>query len=311
MQLQAAAASQRHLHILRDALDALLLHVVLRHQAKIGGLNKVAERHALQAEGAAGKAVDVAQADALKIRRVIDGDELCQHLVELPGKILPRRIDRCGQRKEGVCQVDLPVACGRQELIVHDRRLLLELHGARLADHLGRELFQIARIARELGADGLLKFGRLLRADGKDRRKTELTDHLDQLALAIENTLRCRKHSQDSFFVSGSTARPVFGLRRTFSADPSLRKVGHTQSMPALFKARLDEKSLAECTRQAVRYCPYFISFCAFFKLSKPMNISAEGRRCICAVLSLLYHGDSMVCKVIHKSVILESDKKL
>ena len=132
---------------------------------------------------------------------MIDGDELCQHLVELPGKILPRRIDRRGQRKEGVCQVDLPVACGRQELIVHDRRLLLELHGARLADHLGRELFQIARIARELGADGLLKFGRLLRADGKDRRKTELTDHLDQLALAIENTLRCRKHSQDSFLV--------------------------------------------------------------------------------------------------------------
>jgi len=38
VQLQAAAARQRHLHILRDALDALLLHVVLRHQAKIGGL---------------------------------------------------------------------------------------------------------------------------------------------------------------------------------------------------------------------------------------------------------------------------------
>ena len=44
VQLQAAAARQRHLHILRDALDALLLHVILRHQAKIGGLNKVAER---------------------------------------------------------------------------------------------------------------------------------------------------------------------------------------------------------------------------------------------------------------------------
>ena len=55
VQLQAAAARQRHLHILRDALDALLLHVVLRHQAKIGGLDKVAERHALQTEGAAGR----------------------------------------------------------------------------------------------------------------------------------------------------------------------------------------------------------------------------------------------------------------
>ena len=196
VQLQAAAARQCHLHILRDALDALLLHVVLRHQAKIGGLNKVAERHALQAEGAAGKAVDVAQADALKIRRVIDGDELCQHLVELPGKILPRRIDRCGQRKEGVCQVDLPVACGRQELIVHDRRLLLELHGARLADHLGRELFQIARIARELGADGLLKFGRLLRADGRIVGKR--SDRSPRSAGACHREhARCRKHSQD------------------------------------------------------------------------------------------------------------------
>ncbi len=56
----AVSASRRQppasvISILRDALDALLLHTSSAISQDRPGLNKVAERHALQAEGAAGK----------------------------------------------------------------------------------------------------------------------------------------------------------------------------------------------------------------------------------------------------------------
>jgi len=41
----------------------------------------------------------------------------------------------------------------------------------------------------------------------------------------------------------------IFGLRRIFFADPSVRKDRNTQIIPALFKPCLDKKSLAECAR--------------------------------------------------------------
>ena len=59
----------------------------------------------------------------------------------------------------------------------------------------------------------------------------------------------------------GSPARPGFGLRRIFFADPSVWKVWSTQSTPAPSKPRLDGKSLAEGSCRTARDCPFI--FCS------------------------------------------------
>ena len=94
MHLDAAAAGDLHFDILTGAGKALLADVVVSQQAQIAGLEQLAEGNALQAERLAGEGVDVAQSDAMEIRRVIDADEGRQNAVQLRGKVLPLRIDR-------------------------------------------------------------------------------------------------------------------------------------------------------------------------------------------------------------------------
>ena len=201
VQLQPASAGQRHLHILRSALEGALAHVVLAQQAQIGRLEQRGEGHVFHLQRPAGEDVDIAQADAFKIRRMVDLDKVRQHLVQPAGEVLPAGIGRCRQRHEAVGQIDLPAAVGTHKLKIDHIGLRLRTHALRRLRQLGRLLFHVAGIAGIVFPDPLLKIRGLRCADAQNGRKAKLADHLRKLRFGIVDVFTFHKHDASPHFV--------------------------------------------------------------------------------------------------------------
>ena len=177
VQLERGLRVELALNVDRALDNACLVNVVLVEHAEIGRLQKVVPAATHKAELLAREGIHIAKAHAVEAGGTVDLDELAERLVELGGKILPVRVAHRGKGDEILRKAQLVAAVFREEGVVVD------VFGGR-AVH-ARRLLDLALVAREGGADGLLKVRGLARVDRQNGGEAQLADDLDELALAV------------------------------------------------------------------------------------------------------------------------------
>ena len=193
VELHPVVPHQGSLHVQGTLGDLALLHVRLAEYADILAADQIVPEFPLQAQTLAGDGVDIPQADALEEGGLV---ELGQGAVQPGGEVLPPGVAQGGQGDEALGQVELPAAVLRDEVVVGNGLLRLQRGGVPLLDHLGGELLLTGRILGEVLADGLLKLGGLLGADGQDGGEAELADHLHQRGAGVLIAfVWCKQHS--------------------------------------------------------------------------------------------------------------------
>ena len=177
VQLERGARIQPAFHVDRALGHARFVDLVLVEHAEVFGLKQVVPAPPGKRELLARKGVDITQAHAVKAVGAVDLDKLAERLVELRGKILPMRVAHRGQGDEILCQAELVAA------VVGDKGVVVYCLRPR-AVHCG-QLLHLALIAREGGADDLLKIGRLARINGENGGKAQLADDFDELIFTV------------------------------------------------------------------------------------------------------------------------------
>ena len=177
--LGPAGAVQAQLHIHGALLGPALVYVLLRQHPQVGRGHQLPPGLFLQVQGLPGEDVHVPQADALEEGGLVDADELGQGQVKAMAELLPAGIGHGGQGDEVLGEVQLPLVVGREEVVVGDRRGLLQMGvGGAKAGDLGSRAVLPGGVAGEQGADGVLERRGLPGSDGQNGGEAELANHL-------------------------------------------------------------------------------------------------------------------------------------